>query len=92
MEISVLMTVRLRFHPSIKVVQFVQHDVNRPYVFLSDQLHNQISAKFFLKLLSKFHVIRPNRFRVIIKSLKLGIRLRLFENGLVKTKKHATNF
>ena len=38
-----------------------------------------------LKLLPKFHVLRPNRSRVIDKSLKL--RTGSFENGRVKTKK-----
>ena len=41
-----------------------------------------------LKLLSKFHVARPNRSRVISKSMKF--RTRLVENGRVKTEEHAT--
>ena len=41
-----------------------------------------------LKLLSKFHVARSNRSRVISKSLKL--RANWFENGQVKTKELAT--
>ena len=41
-----------------------------------------------LKLLSKFHVARLNRSRVISKSLKF--RTRWLENGRVKTKEHAT--
>ena len=41
-----------------------------------------------LKLLSQFHKARPNRSRVISKSLKF--RTPWLENGRVKTKKHAT--
>ena len=41
-----------------------------------------------LKLLSKFHEARPNRSRVISKSLKFHSRQ--FKNGRVKTKEHAT--
>ena len=41
-----------------------------------------------LKLLSKVHAARPNRSRVVSKSLKL--RTLSFENGRLKTKKHAT--
>ena len=41
-----------------------------------------------LKLLSKFHVARPNRSRVMSKSLKLHTHW--FENGPVKTKERAT--
>ena len=40
-----------------------------------------------LQLLSKFHAARPNRSRVISKSLKLCTRYK--QNGRVKTKKHA---
>ena len=41
-----------------------------------------------LKLLSKFNVARPNRSRVIRKSLR--IRTRSLQNGQVKAKEHVT--
>ena len=41
-----------------------------------------------LKVLSNFHVARPNRSRVKSKSLKF--RTRKLENGRVKTEEHAT--